>query len=443
MKRFGHENGQTLLFAAISLSVLLGFAAMATDVGSLYHQRRIAQAAADSAAIAGATAALGVQNGSSAEAVATTAGQLDASSYGFSSSDVTINTPPTDDFNSTFNKPGYVEAIVTEKVPTPLIAAFIHLVNPNSTYTGMGIRVRAVATDTITSNGCVQVNNPTGYNPGADLGGDSLLLAQNCGVTVNGDLTMQGASTITAGSLGVSGSINFVGNGSSVPTETVQNTAPASDPLSALSQPQNAPTAGTTPNGACATTPSGTGNCYYDWQNGNLSGNLQPGVYFFDEDVTISGTLTNLTASGANNAGVTIFMSGSHIFSFKNNGTINLTPPGWNTTTSAPTCPVGGSNPYCGVLVDAPTDVASDNTCKHGSNPNIIAGTIQLDFGSSVTAFDGVVYAPQAHVFLQDQGATATINSDLDIGTLCQQSANVTVDSQSLNTPITRIGLVE
>ena len=52
------ESGQTLIFVAMSMSVILGFVAMATDVGTLLHDKRSLQIAADSAAIAGAFEAL-------------------------------------------------------------------------------------------------------------------------------------------------------------------------------------------------------------------------------------------------------------------------------------------------------------------------------------------------------------------------------------------------
>ena len=48
------ESGQTLIFVAVSMTVILGFLAMAADVGTLLHDKRDLQIAADSAAIAGA-----------------------------------------------------------------------------------------------------------------------------------------------------------------------------------------------------------------------------------------------------------------------------------------------------------------------------------------------------------------------------------------------------
>ncbi len=50
------RNGQTLVTVALLLVVLIGFLAVAIDVGNLYAQRRFMQNAADAAALAGARA---------------------------------------------------------------------------------------------------------------------------------------------------------------------------------------------------------------------------------------------------------------------------------------------------------------------------------------------------------------------------------------------------
>lgn len=58
MNRLKEESGQVLVMTALSITVLLGFMAFATDVGLLLRERRMLQTAADSAAIAGAAEAL-------------------------------------------------------------------------------------------------------------------------------------------------------------------------------------------------------------------------------------------------------------------------------------------------------------------------------------------------------------------------------------------------
>ena len=58
----GRLSGQILMLATIAMVVLLGFSALAVDVGLLYSTRRRMQTAADGAAIAGATALRDGQN---------------------------------------------------------------------------------------------------------------------------------------------------------------------------------------------------------------------------------------------------------------------------------------------------------------------------------------------------------------------------------------------
>jgi Flp pilus assembly protein TadG len=52
--RLREERGQVLVFAAIGMVALLGFAGLSIDLGSWYHQQRSEQATADAAALAGA-----------------------------------------------------------------------------------------------------------------------------------------------------------------------------------------------------------------------------------------------------------------------------------------------------------------------------------------------------------------------------------------------------
>lgn len=54
MTRLSNERGQALVLSALFLTVMLGMAAVAVDVGSWYHADRQAQAAADASALAAA-----------------------------------------------------------------------------------------------------------------------------------------------------------------------------------------------------------------------------------------------------------------------------------------------------------------------------------------------------------------------------------------------------
>jgi hypothetical protein len=69
--RLHSDSGQTLIWFALSLVVLLGIAALAIDVGRLYGERRRMQNAADAAALAGAHELCQGRTGAEAVAMAT------------------------------------------------------------------------------------------------------------------------------------------------------------------------------------------------------------------------------------------------------------------------------------------------------------------------------------------------------------------------------------
>ena len=53
MKIFRNEDGQTLVLTALCMTAMLGFMALAIDVGILFRSKRNMQIAADSAAVKG------------------------------------------------------------------------------------------------------------------------------------------------------------------------------------------------------------------------------------------------------------------------------------------------------------------------------------------------------------------------------------------------------
>src|SRR3954452_14702008 len=53
-RRLADERGQTILLTAVFLTVLLGMAALAVDLGAWYKEQRALQARVDAAALAGA-----------------------------------------------------------------------------------------------------------------------------------------------------------------------------------------------------------------------------------------------------------------------------------------------------------------------------------------------------------------------------------------------------
>ncbi len=111
MKMRESERGQALVLVAFCAVVLIGFAALATDVGVLFRAKRNMQIAADAAATAAALDYL--YNGSVSSAK--TAGQAAAAANGVTNGSggatVVINDPPASGPNA--GTSGFFEAIVT------------------------------------------------------------------------------------------------------------------------------------------------------------------------------------------------------------------------------------------------------------------------------------------------------------------------------------------
>lgn len=418
MKLLKNESGQTLVMVALSLTVLLGFAAFATDVGVMLHEKRMAQSAADSAAIA---AALAKTQGNDV----TAAGKADSALNGFTDqatdssgntvTTVSISVPPADGVFT--GKTGYVEATISQQAPTFFMRMF--------GTSAMTINSRAVATYLGSASGCLYVLNPQNLPVAAYPWGNSSIIALNCGFLINGDLTLGASDSIKAGYVGTTGTISNPGD---ITGTYATGIAGFSDPLSRL---------GGTPlptvSGASCTSPSNppippatTGTpgpaCFLDQ---TLSGTLKAGVYYYDDNSKFS-----FSGQVDGSAGVTLV--------FGSNGTL---PAKAGTTGNASlnlTAPQNG--PYSQTVIDAPT----------------YTGSLPLDFGATVAVFNGTVYAPQADLSLQDQGgstkgtcdAGVTVDGDLILGTLDvgdKNKGNLCINNSSTggSSPIPRISLVE
>ena len=295
----------------------------------------------------------------------------------------------------------------------------------------INVSATAIASNSIQSDGCIYVQNDAALaNPAVDMNGNSLIAASSCGMTVNGNLTMGGNGTIDAKFVDVSGTFSGKNAGPWNAGVTPQN-----DPLPKLQS--NIPTA----SGGTCTAPTGSGMaCVYDKNCGSTTCTLSNvtldggtgTIYYFDKPVIVSGQVTMTNA--------TIFLAGNVYFDFDNNGSGTFTPVGDTTTCQ------GSTNPFCGVIIDAPTDGSSGGTynCSSGEGNNgANPGELYFDFGSSTTKVKGVVYAPYMQVFGQDQGASTTFATDLIVGNICMQSSTFKVGGFSgPQSPLTRVGLV-
>jgi len=442
------EEGQSLVMVALSLTLLMGFLAFATDVGVMLRQRRMAQTVADSAAIAAAFESLYEGTPGTVTTGMYDAALRDATLNGFvpgasngstnSTTGVTLNVTVTPNISvAGYNSAGNVQATVALNA-FPIFMNFFG-------FKPLTVGASAIAANTLTADGCFYVNNGGGYaNPAVKMGGSSVIFGQNCGVTINGNATLTGNADITAKFVAATGTITLGGSGSITASESQGTGAPTPDPLFKLQETANKPTV----SGGTCTAPAGSGmSCRYNYQGGNLSGALPSNTLFvFDNNVTarcgngggnpcveINGSLTG--------SGVTLYLMNNLPLDFDHNGAATLTPPGYGSS-----C-VGSANPLCGILIDAPTDGSASQgtyTCSSGLGNNAgNPGELYFDFGSSTTVINGIIYAPYMQVFVQDQGASTTINSSLVVGNVCSQAATLTVNAYSgPQSPLTKIGLV-
>ena len=400
MKRLSDESGQTIIMAALVMPLLLGFVALAVDVGITFRAEREMQTAADAGAVAGAAE---IDFGDVVTA-ARASSTLNGVTNGVNGATVAVNNPPASGAHA--GDGNYVEVIVTKTQPT----YFMNVFNRGS----MTVLGRAVAGHR-PSNACIYVLNPTAPQA-MKLSGSFDVSTPGCGVIVNSNspnaLQFTGAGgTLTAGSVAVNGGVGGQIGDSNPPP--VAGVASQSDPLAYV----NAPAYNTSdiPCGAVPSTstigPSTAGGTVCYAGNVTLSNKtMSPGVYVFTGNVSFSGTVTG--------TGVTFYLLGGLNAS---NGTLHLTAP--------------DSGPYNGLLIFAARD-----------NPNWLV----FDKGNASGILNGIIYAPDSNMYLHDSGGDKNgglqFITDLVVNTLDDNTATLTMTSYSgtvNDSPLSRVGLVE
>lgn len=312
MRLLHDESGQTVILAAFCMAVLLGFLALAVDVGILFHARRTVQTAADSAAIAGAQEILYGDVTSAARADAA----LNGITNGVNGATVSINNPP---INGPFARNvSYVEVITTQ----PQLTYFMNVFGTRS----VNVTGRAVATSSPVQT-CVYTLNPTGTS--FAMSGGANVQMPGCGVMVESSnssaLTISGGSTLNAASIGVVGGYSVVG-GSFISPNPAAGITPSSDPLSYL-QPPPFTSSACLPNpyignGATVTLGLGGTTCYNGLSvAGGSTVRLSPGIYVINGSLSLGG---GASFSGSD---VTLYFPSGGSVSIAGGTVINLSAP--------------------------------------------------------------------------------------------------------------------
>ena len=318
-RRIDHgERGQVVPIVALALTVLFGAASLAVDVGYWRYQERVQQAAADSAAMAGASE---IASGSTGVAAAAA---YDATLNGFTDDGganvkVQVHFPPTSGpYNGNTTA---VEVIVEKKHP----GFFAKVLGIDTQW----VRARAVGAVNSWGRYCIYGLSTSGT---AVLFNGSTVNTPKCGIVSDADMTINGA-TVTAWSLGYVGSV--INNGSTYPNNsaTPKKALLTSDPCPTIPgcaylkahPPNSGPCMSPTIYNGLATATLQPGRyCANVIINGCTNVVFNPGVYEFDAGVTANG-VTNVSGNG-----VTIYnASGSLVI---NGSTVNLTAPSTGNT---------------------------------------------------------------------------------------------------------------
>lgn len=375
LRTFAAERkGVIIVMFALMLPVVAGAIGLGVEVGFWYKERRSLQAAADTAAVAGAHEA---RESSATSATITTIATASAAANGFD----TVTNPP--DVNNPPDSGSYtadsdaVEVILDRSV-NMLFAAIVLSANTVS------IRARAVATSSVLGEACVLSLNTTGV--GVEVSGSGDVTFDGCQVAANSSdaaaLTVSGSGDLTVDCYSVVGGISDNGGlDTDAGCDGQTNGAYIDDPYSDLTTPAY---------GGC----DKSGN--YTLNNGNsetfmhdanfetayvICGNmtirgdltLEPGLYIVEGDISVNATGT-LTGDG-----VTIILAdGGQIDNFNGSADINISAPD----------AADGAGDWEGILFYQDRDDAS--TCT-GNNCNVINGNT----GSTM---EGTMYFPNQEV---------------------------------------------
>lgn len=374
------ESGQVLVLTAICMTVLVGFLACAMDVGMLLYQKRLAQTAADCAAMAGISELnFAVEDGTTVTAAAQAAAAANGFTNGSNGVTVTVNVPPLSGAHA--GNAEYLEVVVQRNVPTLFMGLF-------------GFRTVAVSGRAVGGfaggEGCLYTLGTSGID--ISVNGTAQASVPDCDIYVDSTdsnaISVAGGATVTSKMIAVAApSLASTTGLTPIP---ITGVPPVSDPLAYLPEP-------TVPSNCSSTVlSSGAANygCYAGiYLKGSNSLALNPGLYVINGDITIGGSAT---ISGT---GVTIYTNGT--VSMAGNAPLTL---------SAPT-----SGVYNGILYFQ---------SRSDSNPFSLTGTS----GSSIS---GIFYAPDAAASYQGNSG-ATVNASFVVKTM-SLGGNPVLHSYSLD----------
>jgi Flp pilus assembly protein TadG len=405
------RSGQTLVVGAVFIGlVALGFLAIAVDVGTLFRQKRMAQGAADAAAVAAAEE-VSANNASAKQSIANTIAKLNGfdTTLAVHPASVVLSTPTTGNFTGT----GYIQASVSRAISTPFLATF------NRGSTSITVSATAIAGAAATPT-CVCIANKTSSD--IVMSNGSKIEAAGCGIVDNSSagnaLQLAGGATINGLTFGIvsttwnnNGNINNGGN-ITPSTTVVQGISSTCSPTLPAAPAYSGCTGD--PGGTSTSFTAGPANassviCYNSLTVGanGTADTLKPGIY------VINGGSLRFEAGTAGKSnlggqGVFFYLTGNASLTIDNGANVNLVSGGspQNGGGTAPTVGVyngilfyqasadtqpisvqGGATLYMYGAIYAPSAAV---TLANGSGSNltggIVANTLNMSGGGTLNA---------------------------------------------------------
>lgn len=344
------RRGKVAVLVALCLIPILGVVSVAVDGGMMLSDRRQAQRAADSAALAAATdlymnwkSNAGQDTGGTAITSAFTTAAANGYDNDGTNSDVAVNVPPK---SGTFtNQKGFAEVIITYKQKRLLSAIWGS--------DALKVKARAVARGTYTpaSPGILILDQTDNNTLNVTSSGDVTVTNGGCidvnSRSANGGATCTSTGNIVADTINLSdGTYNDSNTGTLIGT-IHYNQPPTPDPLASLAEPAQ-PSGPTLPTSVLTLLGS-----HYSTNNGiNDSGNkgdtidLYPGYY---AGIKVSGNdqivlhansdgspgiyyigsqgLSITNAGGITGSNVMVYSAGTGNISLTGSGSMSLSPP--------------------------------------------------------------------------------------------------------------------
>jgi hypothetical protein len=402
------ERGQALIVIALAAIGLFGIVALAIDGSAKFSDRRHAQNAADTAALAGALAKI---NGDTYWDLVALNRALD---NGYDDNHVTneveVYSPPISGYYA--GNGLYVQVIITSHVRT----YFARILGINQTNNV----VQAVALadeggELFDGAAIVSLNPSPNCSGGAGSGGGSVDVGGNGninltggGIFVNSSETCGYSQTscsvtlsITDGGINSAGSaINLSGCSSSVTTDTTQVPFVIPDEVHMPDQPSQCSSAAPAPISLGGSNWKVRPGRYTSFPPNSLSNKnivMESGIYCIDDDLTWNG---NDFSSLDGTSGVTFYITSGHDFGININSQIDLNASNSGdyagyliildgNESSIESCIInGGGNinmngtifaPYCNITINGNSTTASD------FNAQVIGWDIKLNGNNTIT----------------------------------------------------------